>query len=386
MAEDSDLDRSEPASQRRLEQARAKGQVPRSPELSTFVVLLAAGAGLIVMGGNLIGHLRVMLQHALTVDRAAAFETPLMAARLYDAAIMAMGGLWPLLLLVLAAALAAPLLVSGWLFSFDAIQPDFGRLNPVRGLARMFSTHGLVELGKASLKTLIIGGVASWVIWSQLGGMLALLGQPLPIGLARIGHMLGTTLLAVVGAMGLIVALDVPFQIWDHGRQLRMTKEEVKQESRDNEGDPQIKGRIRQLQRERARKRMMQEVPKADVVVTNPTRFACALRYQQGERAPRLVAKGSLFLAERIVELARENNVPVLRAPPLARALFAHAEIGNDIPAPLYAAVAEVLAWVYQLRQPEGNPQLPAQLPVPPEMDPGAEELSEAETMMAEST
>jgi flagellar biosynthetic protein FlhB len=379
MAEDSDLDRSEPASQRRLEQARAKGQVPRSPELSTFVVLLAAGGGLIVMGGNLMAHLRDMLRHALTLDREVAFEPSQMASRLYDAASMALGGLWPLLLLVLVAALVAPMLVSGWLFTFDSLQPDFSRLNPARGLTRMFSTHGLVELGKAVLKTTLIGGIAAWVIWIQREEMLALLGQPLSVGLVNVGHMLSTTLLAIVGAMGVIVAIDVPFQIWEYGKQLRMTKDELRQESRESEGDPQIKGRIRQLQRERARKRMMQEVPKADVVVTNPTRFACALRYQQGARAPKVVAKGSYHLAERIIELARENAVPVLRAPPLARALYAHAEVESDIPAPLYSAVAEVLAWVYQLREPDSNPATPIELQVPPEMDPGTEELADGE-------
>lgn len=379
MAEDSDLDRSEPASQRRLEQARAKGQVPRSPELSTFVVLLTGGAGLIAMGGSLTGHLREMLRHGLSVERSAAFEPGQMAAHLHDAGMMAMSGLLPLLLLVLVAAVAAPMLVSGWLFTFEAVQPDFGRLNPVRGLTRMFSTHGLVELGKAVLKTALIGGVAGWVIWMQRSDLLALFGQPLAVALMQVGKMLGTTMLAIVGAMGLIVAIDVPFQIWDHGRQLRMTKDEVKREGRENEGDPQIKGRIRQLQRDRARKRMMQEVPKADVVVTNPTRFACALKYQQGARAPQLVAKGSLHLAERILALARENAVPVLQAPPLARALYAHAEIGSDIPAPLYAAVAEVLAWVYQLREADTAPPVPAQLPVPPEMDPGIGEFTSGE-------
>jgi len=181
--------------------------------------------------------------------------------------------------------------------------------------------------------------------------------------------------------MGLIVAIDVPFQLWDHAKQLRMTKEEVRQEQREMEGDPQIKARIRQLQRETARRRMMAEVPKADVVVTNPTHFAVALRYREGAmRAPTVVAKGSALLAERIVEVARENRVPVVRVPPLTRALHAHAELGREIPAPLYTAVAEVLAYVYQLERHEiyGGvaPQAPGDVPVPPEFDP---ELESAE-------
>jgi flagellar biosynthetic protein FlhB len=170
--------------------------------------------------------------------------------------------------------------------------------------------------------------------------------------------------------------VDVPFQIWDHHRQLRMTKEELRQELKETEGDPQVKARIRSLQREVARRRMMAEVPKADVVVTNPDHYAVALRYAEGRmRAPRIVAKGSMLIAERIVEIARDASVPVLRAPPLARALFAHAEVGQEIPGALYNAVAEVLAWVYQLRRFETaggeRPREPSGLTVPPELDPG---------------
>jgi flagellar biosynthetic protein FlhB len=206
--------------------------------------------------------------------------------------------------------------------------------------------------------------------------IVSLLAAPVEPGLVHLGGLLGRTFLAVAGAFALIVAVDVPFQIWDHHRQLRMTKEEVRQELKETEGDPQLKARIRSMQREVARRRMMQEVPKADVVVTNPDHYAIALRYtERTMRAPRVVAKGSLLVAERIAALARDNGVPVLRAPPLARALFAHAEIGQEIPGALYNAVAEVLAWVYQLRRFEAGegerPLEPVALPVPAELDPG---------------
>ena len=377
MAEESDLERTEPASPRRLEQARERGQVPRSSELSTFAVLLAAGGGLMMMGATLVDGLEAVMRSGLTLDRVAAFDTAQLTARLFDGAAAALLGFAPFFLLVAIVAILAPALVSGFLFTFQALQPDFARLNPLSGLKRIFSWRGLIELGKALLKTLVIGGVAAWVVWAQRAEIVSLVGEAIEPGLTHLGALLGFTFLAIAAAFALIVVIDVPFQIWNHGRQLRMTKEEVRQELKETEGDPQIKARIRSLQREVARRRMMAEVPKADVVVTNPDHYAVALRYaERTMRAPRVVAKGSLLVAERIVELARENQVPVLRAPPLARALFAHAEVGREIPAGLYNAVAEVLAWVYQLRRfdAEGGeaPQEPAALPVPADLDPGA--------------
>jgi flagellar biosynthetic protein FlhB len=377
MAEESDLERTEPPSERRLQQARERGQVPRSPELSTFAVLIAAGGGLMFLGAPLLDTLARVMRAGLTLDRTAAFQTDQMGARLFEGIANALLGFAPWFLLVALAAILAPMLVSGWLFTFQALEPDFSRLNPARGFGRMFSVHGLIELGKALLKSLLIGGVAAWVIWSERQEMVGLVSEPLGPALAHLAHLLGVTFLTIAGVLALVVVVDVPFQIWDHHKQLRMTKEELRQELKETEGDPQVKARIRQLQREAARRRMMAEVPKADVVVTNPDHYAVALRYAEGRmRAPRVVAKGSLLIAERIVEIARDAEVPVLRAPPLARALFAHAEIGQEIPGPLYNAVAEVLAWVYQLRRYEAGsggerPREPSGLDVPADMDPG---------------
>jgi len=375
MAEDSDLERSEPASERRLQQARDRGQVPRSPELSTFAVLMASGAGLMVLGAGLVNSLERVLRGALTLDRNAAFETGQMSARLFDAASTALMGLSPLLLLVVIVALLTPTLVSGWLFSFDALQPDFSRLNPARGLGRIFSWHGLIELGKAILKTVLIGGVAVWAIWSTRTEVFSLASEPLEAALAHLAMLLGRSFLIIAGAFALIVLIDVPFQIWDFRRQLRMTREEVREEFKETEGNPQIKARIRTMQREVARRRMMQEVPKADVIVTNPTHYAVALRYRDDSmRAPRVIAKGVEMTAERIMEIGADAGVPRIEAPALARALYAHAEVGRDIPAALFNAVAEVLAWVYNLRRAEESggeaPRAPAELPVPVGMDP----------------
>lgn len=377
MAEDSDLEKTEQPSQRRLDQAREKGQVARSRELSTFTVLLAGGGVLWFMGASFTQHMVQMLRDGLTLNRDMAFNTNLMTPRLYDLALDMLFTFSPFLLAVLLAAAFSPLLLNGWLFSVEALQPKFSKMNPVSGIARMFSRNSLVELAKAVGKAMLVGGVAAWVIWHNKEAVMALGTQAVAASIPQMGHLVGASFMMIVGAMLLIVMIDVPFQLWDHNKKLMMTKEEVRQESKETEGDPMVKGRIRSLQREAARKRMMAAIPTADVVVTNPTHYAVALKYgEKGMRAPVVVAKGSHLLALRIREIAEENHVPILEAPPLARALHKHTELGESIPEALYTAVAEVLAYVYQLHRYEKQggprPQEPAHLPVPLELDPGA--------------
>jgi len=370
MAEDSDLERTEPASARRLDQAREKGNVPRPRELATFAVLLASTAVIGFLGLYMFNGLNTIMKTTLTFDRADLIGTGMMGRNLMDAS---MEGLWvllPLVVAVVVAAVGSNLMVSGWVFSTQAIQPSLAKLNPITGLARLFSWHSLVELFKALLKGALIAGVAGWMIWHQRDGILALAAEPLASAMTHFGQITLLTFLAAAAAYGLIVALDVPFQLWDYQRKMRMTKEEVRQEQKEMEGDPQIKARIRALQREAARRRMMQEVPKADVVVTNPLHFAVAMKYDEGKMAaPQVIAKGSQLIAERIKEIARENHVPVVEAPPLARALHRHVEVGDTIPGTLFAAVAQVLAYVYQLNQ-SLNPELPKEWQVPPNLDP----------------
>lgn len=378
MAEDSDLERTEPASSRRIEQAREKGQIARSRELATFTVLLAAGGGLMLMGPQLMDSLAGLMRNGLTLDRAVAFDPLLMLPRLHQLALSALYAFFPFLLLMVVAAIMAPLVMGGWLFSFQALQPDFSRLDPLKGFGRLFSSTSLVELVKALAKSALIGGVALWVFWHHKEAMFALAGESFNQSAAHLGSLLGTTFLYIVASLLLIVAIDVPFQLWEHARKLKMTKEEVRQENKEMEGSPEVKAHIRRMQRELARGRMMAEVPKADVIVTNPTHYAVALRYQdKAHAAPVVVAKGSALLAARIRELGEEHHVPILEAPPLARALFRHAELGEEIPSALYTAVAEVLAYVYQLRNYEAGvgeqPQPPQHLPVPPDLDPEGE-------------
>ncbi|MCK9201636.1 MAG: flagellar type III secretion system protein FlhB [Gallionella sp.] len=377
MAEDSDLEKTEQPSQRRIDQAREQGQVARSRELSTFAVLLAGGGVLWFMGASLTQSMVQMLRDGLVLDREMVFDSALMIPRLYELAMDALIAFLPFLLAVLIAAAFSPLLLNGWLFSVEALQPKFSKLNPIAGLGRMFSRTALVELVKALTKAALVGGVAAWVIWSNRDAVMALGLQSAAAAIPATGHLIGSGFMIIVGAMLLIVLIDVPFQLWDHNKKLMMTKEEVRQEAKETEGDPMVKGRIRQLQREAARRRMMSAIPTADVVVTNPTHYSVALKYsEEGARAPVVVAKGSHLVALRIREIAAEHHVPILEAPPLARALHKHTDLGDTIPEALYSAVAEVLAYVYQLRRYEtiggARPAEPAELPVPLELDPAA--------------
>ena len=375
MAAESDLERTEPASSRRLEKAREEGQVARSRELSTFLLLMAGGAGAWWLGGRAFSDFQSWLRRALEIDPQLAFDSHLAAARLGDLSLEALLIVAPLFALLLAVAAASPLLLGGWLFSANSLAPDFSRLDPVKGIARMASVQGVAELAKAVLKASLVAGVAAWVVWSNHASVFALLGQSPEAGVAMTGGLVAGSFVAIVCALALIAAVDVPWQLWQHASKLRMTREEARQERKEQDGDPQIKARIRSLQRETARRRMMAEVPKADVVVTNPAHYAVALAYRNGEmRAPRVVAKGADHVARRIRELAVASGVPLLEAPPLARALHRHTEIGDEIPESLYAAVAEVLAYVFQLKKSRNYgapvPAAPTALPVPVALDP----------------
>ncbi|WP_394778583.1 flagellar biosynthesis protein FlhB [Undibacterium sp.] len=375
MAEESDQERTEPASSKRLEQAREEGDVPRSRELSTCTILLAAGASLWGMGGGLIKQLNHLLITGLSMDRAQAFDPAVLFAHIADSLMDVLVAFAPIAGLLMLVALASPLLIGGWLFSGKALQPNFGRLNPLSGLGNMISARAGVELLKAIGKTILVGVVAWIAIMGQKNAIFGLAVEPLKQGPAHVGHMIAVCFLSIVGALVIIAAIDAPYQMWHYANKLKMTHQEVVQESKEANGNPQIKAKIRAQQREMARRRMMSEVPTADVVVTNPTHFAVALKYSDGAmRAPKVVAKGADAVAAKIRELAKENNVPLLEAPPLARALYTHTDLGDEIPEKLYAAVAEVLAYVFQLkafRQRGGKyPDRPNEIPVPPELDP----------------
>jgi flagellar biosynthetic protein FlhB len=375
MAEDSDLEKTEQPSQQRLDKAREEGQVARSRELTTFVVLMAGGAGLWLMGSAITQKLLKVLRDGLTLDKGLIYTPEQMLPHLHTLSFDALLALMPFLLLLLGAAAFSPLLLNGWLFTLQPLQPKFSKLNPITGIGRMFSTNSLVELLKAIAKALVVGGVGAWAIWHNKDAVMLLMAQPLQSAIPQMGSLMWGGFLAIMGGMLLIAAVDVPFQLYEHNKKLMMSKQEVRQEAKESEGNPEVKGRIRRMQREMAQRRMMSEIPTADVVVTNPTHFAVALRYSEtGMRAPVVVAKGTQLTAARIREIALEHGVPILEAPPLARALHKHTEIGDSIPEALYTAVAEVLAYIYQLRRyhKEGGeqPNEPHDLPVPAELDP----------------
>jgi flagellar biosynthetic protein FlhB len=285
---------------------------------------------------------------------------------------MVLGGL--MLMLVIAA--LSPLALTRGAISFKPLAPDISRLFKLQGLTRMFSLEGLMELPRLLIKLFLIAGVGWLLVRYYRGDLIELPQQDLGVAMRDTLHVAGVAFLCMAAVMMLVAAVDVPLSLWQYARKHRMTKEEVRKEHRESEGDPHVKGRIRNLQRQAAQRRMMADVPKADVIVTNPTHYAVALRYSEKEGgAPRVLAKGADMVAAKIRELGTEHKIPILEAPPLARALYRHTEIGHQIPEALYAAVAEVLAYVYQLRrlhQVGGRaPVRPTDLPVPADMDPG---------------
>ncbi len=373
MAADSELEKTEPASERRLQQAREDGQVPRSRELAACASLLAGGLLLWTTGASLQSALTLLLKDTLSFPREFAFEPALLLEHGSHVLGRVLWALLPFAAVVLAAVIVSPLLVGGWLFSAKALAPKFDRLDPVAGIARMFSLQSLGELGKALAKTVLVGAAAWYVVRSHADDVFALAMVPVGAGDLSLGHLLFVAFASMVGVLALVAAADVPWQRWRHAKQLMMTREEVRQEHKEQEGNPEIKGRIRAQQREMARRRMMADVPKADVVVTNPTHYAVALKYSEGrDAAPVVLAKGADDVAAKIREIAGEHGIPMVEAPPLARALYRHVEPGDAIPERLYTAVAQVLAYVFQLRA-GGAPERPDDLPVPADMDiPGA--------------
>ena len=375
MAEESDLEKTEPASPGRLEKAREEGQVARSRELVTFVMLTTGLGGLWAMAEMIGEHFSDALRNGLQFERASAFDASHMMVQAGTVILHALQALMPLLAMMLVAALVAPMMLGGWLLSTKSLAPNFSKMNPVAGIGRMFSTESLAELVKTIVKSLLVGGVAWWVISGNLTSIMALMSEPVHAALPHTLRVVAISCALIIGSLLLVVGIDVPYQLWSHAHKLRMSREDLRQEQKESDGDPQVKAQIRRKQQQMAKNRMMAEVPKADIIVTNPTHFAVALKYLDKEmRAPRVVAKGTDLVALRIRALAKENNIPILEAPPLTRALYRHTKLGEEIPGALYAAVAEVLAWAYQLNRQssEGGvlPRTPQDLPVPESLDP----------------
>lgn len=378
MAEESDLEKTEAASPRRLEKAREEGQIARSRELTTFLMLAVGVSALWLSASFLYQGLSGVLRRALGFEARVTQDPGAMVSLATQGAGEALWVVLPVFGALAIAAVLGSVALGGLVFSAKPMAFKLSKLNPLSGLKRIVSAQTLVELVKAMLKAFLVGGVATGAIWYFHDDMLGLMHAAPAAALPRALRLVALCCALIVAALLLVPLLDVPWQIWSHLKKLRMSKEDVRQEHKESDGDPHIKARIRQQQRAMARRRMMTQVPLADVVVTNPTHYAVALRYEEGAgSAPRVIAKGSGLVAARIREIAADSRVPTLEAPPLARALHQHVELGQEIPVALYTAVAEVLAWVFQLRSwraGEGEaPSAPATLPVPAELDPGAQ-------------
>lgn len=353
MAEnDSSEDKTEEPTEKRRRDAREKGQLPRSKELNTLAVLLAGAGGLLMFGASLADALLRLMRGSFEFDRATAMNSESMLNLLIAGAKIGADGVWPILAVLLLAALIGPVALGGWLFSAEALAPKFSRMNPLAGLKRMFSLRSLTELLKALAKFVLVLIVAILVLKSDQDDLLAMSHEPLEQAMVHSAKVVGWSAFWLACSIIFIAAADVPFQLWDNRKKLMMTKQEVKDEYKDSEGKPEVKAKVRQMQREMANRRMMQAVPQADVVITNPTHFAVALEYKRGAMsAPLVVAKGQDLLAARIKEIAREHGVPIIENKPLAQALFKGAEVGDVIPGELFGAVAEVLAYLVRIRQ-----------------------------------
>jgi len=375
MAEDSsDEDKTEDPTPRRLEKAREEGQIARSRELTTFLMLMAGVGGLWSLGAQLYDQLGMMMEQAFLFDRGIAFDTTRMLAKLWTLGEHSLVAVLPLFLLLTVVAAVAPALLGGWVLSGKSLKPQPSKLNPLKGIKRLVSSQIVAELAKAIAKSLLTGSVAGVFLWFKRDELLGLMSQPLEQALAHAMRLAAVCCALIVLSLVVVILIDVPYQLWSHNKKLRMTKDEIKKEHKESEGDPQIKGRIRQQQQAMARGRMMSKVPEADVIVTNPTHYAVALSYRDGEMgAPRVIAKGADAVAARIREIGDEHQVPRLEAPPLARALYRHVDLDQEIPVDLYTAVAEVMAWAFRLHQVRRDggevPEPPGNLPIPAALD-----------------
>ncbi|AVO55061.1 flagellar biosynthesis protein FlhB [Ectopseudomonas mendocina] len=374
MAEsESGADKSEEPTGKRLEESRKKGQIARSKELNTLAVTLTGTIALMIFGAQMGDAMLDLMRGNFSLSRDVLMNEGSMALYLLASGKHALQAMLPFLIALLIASIAGPIVLGGWLFSVEALQPKGSRMNPLAGLKRMFSVQALVELLKALAKFLVILAVALLVLSMDQDDLLSIANEPVEPAILHSLQVVGWSALWLSCGLILIAAVDVPFQLWSHKNKLKMTKQEVRDEYKDTEGKPEVKGRIRQLQREMAERRMMQAVPQADVVITNPTHFAVALKYDPDNGgAPVLLAKGGDFLALKIREIAQEHQVMVLESPALARAVYYSTELEQEIPAGLYLAVAQVLAYVYQLRQYRaGKGKRPAplpDLPIPPDL------------------
>jgi flagellar biosynthesis protein FlhB len=350
-SDDSDAERTEQPTAKRLQDARERGQVARSKELGSAAVMIVGSGALLLGGGALAGGFGRLLRSGLAIDRATLADASAMGRALGVTAVDAILILLPFFAAVTAAAVIAPLGLGGWVFTAEAFAPDLHRLNPLTGLGRIFGLSGLSELVKALLKFAVVGSIAIWAgMWLERDAV-ALGALPVVPGMGRAAHLLALAMLLMSAGLVIVAAVDAPLQWWFVHRQLKMTRDEIREEFKETDGRPEVKSRIRELQRKLSKRRMMQAVPTADVVVTNPTHYAVALKYDAARmKAPRVLAKGRDLVAVEIRRRAEQAAVPLFEAPALARVLYGSTDVGREIPAGLYLALAQVLSYLYQIK------------------------------------
>lgn len=370
MSENSAQEKTEEATPKRREDTRKKGQTPRSRELNTFTSLIAAGCAMLVFGKQIVTDITALLLDHLAFSRDAAFSDDAMTAQLTAAVTDSVLLLTPLFIIVALASLLSPLALGGWIFNAGLVLPKMERISMLKGFGRLFSSKSLIEVPKALAKFFLVAGAAIFILYIALEDIYLLSLQPIASAMNSAGWLFIWCFLGFSSVLVLVAMIDVPYQLWDHSNQIRMTKQDTKDEFKETEGRPEIKQAVRERQQEFARQRMMTAVPKADVIITNPTHYAVALQYDRfGKGAPKVVAKGRDLVAARIREIGIEHKVMLFEAPPLARALYASTELNQEIPANLFVAVAQVLAYVFQLRKAKTTrgkrPAPPRELPIP---------------------
>ncbi|MCW8826469.1 MAG: flagellar biosynthesis protein FlhB [Gammaproteobacteria bacterium] len=374
MAESNDgQEKTELPTEKRIKESREKGQVARSKELGTFAILIAAGASFLIMGDSMMEGLLNLIHQTLTPSRDLMFDAERLPAQLLMMIMNTILVLAPFFGVLIIAAIISGTVMSGWNFSTKAFAFKGNRLDPIKGIGRIFGWKGLVEMLKSFAKFLLVAVVAIVLLRAQANELIGLGSEALPQGLAHMASILSWDFLIVSAALLLVVAVDIPFQLWDHQRQMKMTKQEIKEEGKQTEGSPEVKGRQRRIQMEMAQRRMMESVPEADVIITNPTHYAVALKYDSVKMsAPQVVAKGADLVAAQIKSIAKEHDVPIVSAPPLARAIFYSTKLEQAIPEGLYRAVAQVLAYIFQLKRTDNyekpSPTVLNDLPIPDDL------------------
>jgi len=352
MAESDSGEKTEDPTAKKLSDAKKKGQVARSKDLGTMFVLVGSAVALMMIGSYLVESLTHIMKRLFTLSREESLDMNALFNVLQNTLTDIIAPLLWIFFIIVFAAFVGNTMLGGMSFSTEAMAPKLSRMSPIEGFKRMFGVKAVVEFVKSLLKFFVVFIVAFILLSSLFDEILSLSLEAVPINFKHATEMLLWMFLALALSIGIIVAVDAPYQVWEHNRQLKMTKQEVKDEFKNTEGSPEIKGRIRRTQYEMSQRRMMQDVPDSDVVITNPTHYSIALKYDGSSGgAPKLVAKGIDEMAIHIRTIAKEHNVEIIQSPALARSLYYTADVNKDIPEELFAAVAQVLAFVYQLNE-----------------------------------